>query len=132
MKRFVLLLFTALTMFFVATPALASAAFDPFGGSLCNGKRANSAVCEEKANKGNPISGPDGILAKITNIVAYVAGAAAIILIVISGIKYITSGGDPGKVSSAKDTLVNALIGLVVIVLARALIIYIVVKLAGT
>ena len=40
-------------------------------------------------------------------------------MVIVSGFKYITSGGDPGAVSSAKRTLIYALVGLAVAVLAE-------------
>jgi len=58
----------------------------------------------------------------IVTIISFVAGIAAVIMIIVSGLKYITSGGDSGKVSSAKNTLIYALIGVVVAVLAQLLV----------
>lgn len=58
----------------------------------------------------------------IVEILSYVAGAAAIIMVIVAGFKYITSGGDSGRVSSAKNTLIYALIGLAITVLAQLLV----------
>jgi hypothetical protein len=49
-------------------------------------------------------------------------------MIMVSGFRYITSGGDAQKISSAKNTLVGAIIGLVVIVLARVIITFVLSK----
>ena len=46
------------------------------------------------------------------------AGAISLIFIVIAGIKFVTSGGDPKKLGSATSTLTYAIIGLVVTILA--------------
>ena len=54
----------------------------------------------------------------IVLILTSVAGAAAIILIIISGIKIVTSGGDPKQLAAAKATLTYASIGLAVTILA--------------
>jgi hypothetical protein len=96
--------------------------------TLCTGEAADSAVCKDKTNK-NPLTGPEGLLADITTIIAYIAGAAAIIVIIIGGIRFITSNGDSNKVATARSTILNAAIGLVVIVLARTLIIFVLNKL---
>jgi hypothetical protein len=109
-------------------------AFDIFNGVNCNsGQNSESAACSSKVKKDpntgepiNPLTGQDGLLLNITNIVAYIAGAAAIILIVVSGIRFMTAGGDSAKVTAARQTLTGALIGIAVIVLARTLIIYVV------
>lgn len=58
------------------------------------------------------------IFNNLINNVYIFAGAVALIIILYSGIKYITSGGDPVKVASARKTLTFAIIGLVLIVLA--------------
>jgi uncharacterized membrane protein YuzA (DUF378 family) len=58
------------------------------------------------------------VLASGLNIVYLIAGIAAVIVIILSGIKYTTSGGDSGAVASAKNTLLYAIVGLVVVILA--------------
>jgi len=130
------------------------AAFDFFKGAGC-AKNPNSTVCQSQKTQSqnievdangnpildakghtipiNPLTGPGGILAHITNIVAFAAGAAAVIIIIISALKLITSGSNVSTgsrtdtdVEDARRGLANAVIGLVVIVLARTIIIYIV------
>lgn len=64
-------------------------------------------------------SGVAKVVRTAISLLSYVAGVAAIIMIIYSGLKYITSGGDAGKVSSAKSTLIYALIGVAVAVLAQ-------------
>lgn len=124
-RRIVLSIIVSLGL--AAIPASA-AAFQAFPTVDCGSDAANSAVCGSKTNQ-NPISGSGGLLLNITNIVAYVAGAAAVIIIIVSGIRYITSGGDSNAIASAKNTIAGALIGLVVIVLARTLITYVIMQL---
>lgn len=55
-------------------------------------------------------------------ILSYVAGIAAVIMIVVSGLKFLTSGGDSNAVSSAKNTLVYALVGLVIVAIAQVIV----------
>lgn len=88
-----------------------------------------SAVCQEAGQSENPFTRPGGALEKVTNIIAIVAGAAAVIILIVGGIRYITSSGDANKVATAKNIVTNAIIGLVVIVVARSLVIYVVTKL---
>jgi hypothetical protein len=49
-------------------------------------------------------------------------------MIVLSGFKYITSGGDANKVSSAKSSLVYAIIGLVIVVLAQVIVHFVIIR----
>ncbi|MBL8122451.1 hypothetical protein JNM87_06935 [Candidatus Saccharibacteria bacterium] len=46
-------------------------------------------------------------------------------MIMVSGFRYITSGGDSQKIASAKNTLIGAIIGLVVIALAQTIITFV-------
>jgi hypothetical protein len=59
-------------------------------------------------------------------IVASVAAVAAVIVIILSGFRYITSGGDTQKTAAAKNTLIGAIVGLVIIALAQAIIILVI------
>lgn len=63
-----------------------------------------------------------GFLKKIINLLLYILGAIAVVMIVIGGIRYTTSNGDSGATKSAKDTIMYAVIGLVVAVMAYAIV----------
>lgn len=67
-------------------------------------------------------AGVKNIVTAIVQILSVVVGIAAVIMIIISGLKYVTSGGDSGGISSAKTTLVYALVGLAVAALAQVLV----------
>ncbi len=99
----------------------------------CETTDRNATVCTDKdqaqTETNNSIYGPNGIITKIANIVAIIVGVAAVIVIVIAGIQYMLSTGDPSKVSRAKDAIIYAVIGLVVVVLARTLVVFIIGKL---
>ena len=49
------------------------------------------------------------------------AGIIAVVIIIIGGIRYTTSNGDAGQVKSAKDTILYAVVGLIVIIMAAAI-----------
>jgi len=59
---------------------------------------------------------------KVVNILLFVLGLIAVIVIVIAGIRYTTSGGDAAAVKGAKDTILYAIVGLVVAILAFAIV----------
>jgi hypothetical protein len=67
-------------------------------------------------------SGVSNIVKTIVTIISYIVGIAGVIMVMVSGFRFITSGGDSGKVSSAKTGLVYALIGLAIAALAQALV----------
>ena len=99
-----------------------SAAADVFGNVDCSGKAATSAVCQDKNTPDNPLTGNDGLIIKITRIVAIVAGVAATIMIIMSGFRYITANGDANQAAAARSTLIYSLIGLIVIVVAQSIV----------
>ena len=68
----------------------------------------------------------------ITNIINAIIGAlgiVAVIVIIIGGVSYMTSSGDAGKVKKAKDTILYGIIGLVICVLAFAIVNFVIGKL---
>ncbi len=67
-------------------------------------------------------AGVNNIVAAVVTILSYVAGVAAVIMVLVAGFKYITSSGDAGKVGSAKTTLIYALIGIAIAAVAQVLV----------
>jgi type IV secretory pathway VirB2 component (pilin) len=89
-------------------------------------KSHTTTVDPVTGEKVNPLTGTNGLLYKVSTIVATVAGIVAVIIIIVSGLRYITSGGDSQKTASAKGTLIGSIIGLVIIVLAQSIITFVV------
>lgn len=58
----------------------------------------------------------------IIDVILYVLGAVAVIMIIIGGFRYVVSNGDSGAITSAKNTIFYAVIGLVVAILAYAIV----------
>ena len=56
------------------------------------------------------------------NIFTFIIGVIAVITIIVAGLKYITSVGDPNSVNSAKNTILYAVIGLIVVAMAQVLV----------
>lgn len=65
------------------------------------------------------------VLQNIINFLLFFAGIVAVFLIVFSGIRFVTSSGDPQKIESARKTFFYAIIGLVVIALSFVVIVFI-------
>ena len=69
--------------------------------------------------------GGTDLVADVTNIINMVIGVlglACVVVLIIGGVNYMTSSGDTGKVKKAKDTILYAIIGLVICVLAFAIV----------
>jgi len=56
---------------------------------------------------------------KVVNIFSAIIGIVAVIMIIYGGFKYISSGGDSGNVTSAKNTIIYAVIGLIIVAMAQ-------------
>lgn len=65
---------------------------------------------------------------RIINILLFVIGAIAVLMIVIGGLRYVISGGDGAQTKAAKDTILYAVIGLVIALMAYAIINFVVVN----
>lgn len=64
-------------------------------------------------------SGVTDVIATLINLLSVVVGIAAVVMIIIAGFKYITSGGESSNVAGAKNTLIYAIVGLIIVVLAQ-------------
>lgn len=84
--------------------------------STC-GDNSDSAVCKDTSG-----GGLSSTVKTIVNTLLYILGAVAVLVIIISGIMYIVSGGDPNAVNKAKNTLLYAVIGLIVAIIAYAIV----------
>lgn len=123
---------------FAAVPAVSAADFDLFGkdctgqsgAEVCGPCKDNqdATVCKD-ADEKNPIYGPDGVVQLVVNILATIIGVAAIIIIIIAGIQYMLSTGDPTKVNNAKNAILYALVGLGIAVAARTIVVFVLSKL---
>jgi len=102
-------------------PAVASAQTANIGDCLSQGSGlttgSGGTACTASPDTGTQKI--QDIVTLIVNIFSVVVGIVAVIMIVVGGFKYITSGGDSGNITSAKNTIVYAVIGLVIVALAQ-------------
>ena len=92
------------------------------GGKDCITSGANNV------NTGSTKTVPQAITA-ITNVLLFLLGAVAVIMLVIGGFKYVVSNGNAEQIKSAKNTIMYAIIGLVVAIVAYAVVSWVVDKL---
>jgi len=89
---------------------------------------ASAASVQEGANAaradGMPteLIGDNGVFSRITNTVLLIVGLISVIMLVYGGLRYILSGGDSKKVTDAKNTILYAIIGLIISMLAYAIV----------
>ena len=113
-KKVLLSLGVILSLNLVAVPMSVNA-LDVFGG--CDGV-VNSSICKASDNNNEFAN----YIKTISNTALYALGAVAVITIIISGVRYTTSHGDPKAIQVAKDTLLYTVIGVVVALSAYAIV----------
>lgn len=107
--------------------AVAAATAPTYAAVTCpNGKVLSGnktlADCDDIKDNSNNSNDLMGRINTIINVVIGFVGLVAVVVIILGGISYTTSAGDPGKVKKAKDTILYGIIGLVVAVLAFAIV----------
>lgn len=103
------------------TVASAAAVTTPITNSVCQGvnnavNNNNSSDCGTAGSGGTDLS---TIASKIVNLFSIVVGIIAVIMIIYGGFRYITSGGESSNVGNAKNTIIFAIVGLIIVALAQ-------------
>ena len=80
------------------------------------------AICKDQG------ASPTNLIGTIISVLLFIVGAISVVMIIIGGIMYATSAGESGQVTKAKNTILYAVIGLVVAFLAFAIVQFVVIK----
>ncbi|MBQ6511013.1 hypothetical protein IJI94_03600 [Candidatus Saccharibacteria bacterium] len=122
MKKRILVILTLVAMVALSVVALApkvsayyTCAEGPKKGELVDSK----ANCPGDTTDDNALM---NTMTNVVNVIIGIVGFITIIMIIVGGIMYATSAGDAGKAKKAKDTIIYGLIGLVVAILAFAIV----------
>ena len=114
-KLLAVLAVPALVLGVVATPVYAA------DDCAVTGGLKTAAECAKGKDQPAQLFGGDGSIFQIvTNVLLFIIGAISVIMLIIGGIRYTISQGDSSAVTSAKNTILYAIIGLVVAILAYA------------
>jgi len=112
-KKIIIVLALVLGFVAVLHPHAASALFDGSTSEACQGVGLGKTGCSDGT------SSLTKLISTIINLISLAVGLASVIMIMVGGFKYVTSGGDSGKLTSAKNTIIYAIIGLVVVALGQ-------------
>jgi uncharacterized membrane protein len=128
MKRFLLIALAfigvvSLTMAVSGTPAV----FADAKSEICAGVGAAAGGGGDCTASGG--TSVNNIIAAIVNILSLIVGVVAVIMIIVGGFTYVTSGGDSSKIGTAKNTIIYAVVGLVVVFFAQAIVQFVLKKL---
>jgi heme/copper-type cytochrome/quinol oxidase subunit 2 len=98
----------------------------PVASAACGTPQECAKQGVESAQTGSKDTDAKQVTQSIVNLLLFITGTVAVIMIVIGGIKYVTSAGDASQAKSAKDTILYSVIGLIVAILAYAVVTFII------
>jgi small-conductance mechanosensitive channel len=127
MKKMAALIFVTLTIsVFSFAPIMANsaAALDP-KDSINDGLKASGGG-EECREDGRKVDCFEQAVRNIVNVLLFIIGIISVIMIIIGGIRYTTSNGDSSQITGAKNTILYAVVGLIVAILAYAIVNFVV------
>lgn len=147
-KRLLPVALVSLCLFLTPATVMAEDLFtgSKAGVDCSQGNNKDSAVCQQHNNDRNPLTGCSdnpatsdcghGILYDAVNIISVIAGGAAVIVMIVGALRFASSGSDVSTnsrtdtdIENARRTIGSAVVGLVVIVLARTVILFVLSKL---
>ena len=128
MKRFIYILAITIGLLFPTLVAVGSvAAVDVF--QPCSDSAKSTSVCSDvnaqTTAKTNPII---VALKALLNLLSLIAGVASIIMLIISGFRFVTSNGDASGVKAARDGTLYVVIGVLVVLVAQAIVAFVINK----
>lgn len=114
------------------TPVLAVGAAGAQGitNNFCRGanQAATGTAGNTSCNTANADTGLSNLVDFIVTTFSWLVGIVSVLMIVYGGFKYITSGGDSSKITTAKTSIIYAIIGLVIVAAAQFIVNYVVAK----
>jgi hypothetical protein len=125
----------ALVPIFGLTSLVGAETFDPLSNT-CTAAENNSdtqldaqKICDNSKTPGDPVNDKDnGIVVKLANLLALAAAILAVVVVIVAGITMMTSDGDAGKVASSRNAIIYTVIGLIVIVTARTIVVFVMLR----
>lgn len=100
------------------TPAPAAApAASSNKDAVCDGIGLTGGNCQT-----DPAPQLNTVITTVINLLSLLVGVTSVIMVIVGGFKYVTSTGDSNSINSAKNTIMYALIGLVIVALAQVIV----------
>lgn len=136
MKKLMLALTSLFTLGFIFTGLVSVGAvdvLDPACRQFNSGQQPGVCQDNKAAQAGGEriLFGPTGILTRVVNIFSLVLGAAAVIVLFIASIRFITSNSDPATIAASRMTVIMAVVGLLTASLAQVVVRLVLSKIGG-
>lgn len=118
----------------LAGPVFAQSVQQEINNGLCSGSNlqiptgSSSGSCSGVGQASNSL---EKFVKKVVNLLSAVIGVVAVIMIMVGGFRYVTSGGSDSSVTSAKNTILYAIIGLIIVALSQVLVHFTIKNISG-
>jgi hypothetical protein len=112
----------SLTLFLSAVPVLA---VDCSATNLTAKQQIQCGACTASGNSCVTSPGGQGVqdtIVSVIKVLSLVGGALAVIMLIVGGLRYVISAGNPETTKAAKNTIIYALVGLVIIAVAQIIV----------
>jgi len=130
------LVLSALAVFgFMASPSFAAQPTKDAHGNYIKAECDNPAIlnpktapmdfaafCSNKAGGTTDLFGSEGVLTTVINVALYFIGGISVLMLIIGGVRYTMSAGNEKAVTAAKSTILYAVIGVIIALLAYAIV----------
>ncbi|MBL8160169.1 hypothetical protein JNJ66_06990 [Candidatus Saccharibacteria bacterium] len=103
----------------VQAPVQALNVFEP----ACGEAPVDSAIC---GGSGDRLFGQGSIWSNVLKAITFLIGAAAVIMLLYGGFRYVASGGDQSAITAAKNTIFYAIVGIIVAIMAAGIVTFVV------
>lgn len=94
--------------------------------AVCDPKKGMEGALQDDCSRGpgqaKELDGNQGVITTIINTMLFIVGLLAVIMIIYAGIRFVTAHGDEKQVESARQTIIYSVVGLIVAILAYALV----------
>lgn len=124
LNNWLLALFTTLSLLVFFAPA--AAAQTPEDCANEASVWYTTTYCEDlRGSDGGSVFGEEGVINNVLEVIIIVITITSVIMIVISGMRFVFSGGDPQSTSAARSGIIYALIGLAVALVAQSIVVFV-------
>ena len=111
----------------VAVPATVSADNHP-ASQACDGVVLTGGTCDPDGAE----TGITNVVSTIIDVLSVIVGAVSVIMIIIGGFRYVTSAGDSNATTAARNTIIYALVGLVIVIFAQVIVSFVIGQVDGS
>jgi hypothetical protein len=118
------LVLVASALFLQAAPIAAAFTQQTINSGLCAGSsgEVSDSAAAANCNSSDATDKINNLIQTIVNLLSAIVGFVAVVMIIVGGLRYITSGGNDTSVTGAKNTILYAIIGLIIVALSQLIV----------